>query len=101
MPRAGEPVLRVPSDPLRRQIVGLLATEQLCTCHLVELTSARQTNISNHLRVLREVGLVAAEPASRFTCYRLAARAARCSARATDRPRRMAQNAATRHRPCP
>ena len=55
------------SSGLRRQIVTLLSTEQLCTCHLVELTGARQTNISNHLRVLGEVGLVAAEPAGRFT----------------------------------
>lgn len=59
------------ADPLRLQILVLLAAEQLCTCHLVELTGARQTNISNHLRVLRETGLVAAEPAGRFTYYRL------------------------------
>jgi ArsR family transcriptional regulator len=62
---------RALADPLRAQIVQLLAAEQLCTCHLVELTGARQTNISNHLRVLREVGLVEAEPAGRYTYYRL------------------------------
>jgi ArsR family transcriptional regulator, arsenate/arsenite/antimonite-responsive transcriptional repressor len=66
-----ERVLRVLADPLRLQILTLLAAEQLCTCHLVELTGGRQTNISNHLRVLRESGLVAAEPAGRFTYYRL------------------------------
>ena len=59
------------SDPLRARIVELLAAEQLCTCHLVELTGARQTNISNHLRVLREAGVVEAEPAGRYTYYRL------------------------------
>jgi len=52
-------------------MVRALATEQLCTCHLVEITGARQTNISNHLRVLREAGVVAAQPAGRFTYYRL------------------------------
>jgi ArsR family transcriptional regulator len=64
-------VVRALADPLRAQIVELLAAEQLCTCHLVELTGARQTNVSNHLRILREAGLVDAEPAGRYTYYRL------------------------------
>jgi ArsR family transcriptional regulator len=96
-----EPVLRVLSDPLRRRIVTLLAVEQLCTCHLVELTGARQTNISNHLRVLREAGLVAAEPAGRFTYYRLmAGPLAALGEQLTDLAGR-AETAATRRRPCP
>lgn len=64
-------VMRVLADPLRMQIVTLLASEALCTCHLVEATGARQTNLSNHLRVLREVGLVETEPCGRFTYYKL------------------------------
>ena len=63
--------LRVLADPLRRQIVELLSREQLCNCHLVEETGARQTNVSNHLRALREVGLVETEPQGRYTYYRL------------------------------
>jgi ArsR family transcriptional regulator len=34
-------------------------------------TGARQTNLSNHLRVLREAGVVETEPCGRFTYYRL------------------------------
>ena len=64
-------VLRVLADPLRLQIVGLLAGEALCTCHLVEVTGARQTNLSNHLRILRDAGLVKTEPCGRFTYYKL------------------------------
>ncbi len=64
-------VIRALADPLRAQIVELLAAENLCTCHLVEITGARQTNISNHLRVLRDAGLVSAEPTGRYTFYRL------------------------------
>ena len=64
-------VLRLLADPLRARIVTLLAGEALCTCHLVAETGARQTNISNHLRVLREAGLVESEPCGRFTYYRL------------------------------
>jgi ArsR family transcriptional regulator len=59
--------LRLLADPLRARIVELLSTEVLCTSHLVEITGARQTNISNHLRVLREAGLVTTEPCGRFT----------------------------------
>src|SRR4051795_9419809 len=64
-------LMRVLADPLRLQIVTLLAKETLCTTHLVEETGARQTNLSNHLRVLREAGVVDTEPCGRFTYYRL------------------------------
>lgn len=64
-------LLRALADPVRAAIVQALAADELCTCHLVELTGARQTNVSNHLRVLRNAGLVEAEPAGRFTYYRL------------------------------
>ncbi|MFI6579204.1 ArsR/SmtB family transcription factor [Nocardiopsis sp. NPDC050513] len=64
-------LIRVLGDPLRMRIVSLLAHETLCTTHLVEETGAKQTNLSNHLRVLREAGLVETEPCGRFTYYRL------------------------------
>jgi ArsR family transcriptional regulator, arsenate/arsenite/antimonite-responsive transcriptional repressor len=64
-------VIRVLGDPLRLQIVTLLARETLCTTHLVEETGARQTNLSNHMKVLREAGVVETEPCGRFTYYRL------------------------------
>ncbi|MFI6555279.1 ArsR/SmtB family transcription factor [Streptomyces griseus] len=64
-------LIRVLSDPLRLRIVTLLARETLCTTHLVEETGARQNNLSNHLRVLREAGVVETEPCGRFTYYKL------------------------------
>ncbi|MFJ1797382.1 ArsR/SmtB family transcription factor [Streptomyces sp. NPDC088180] len=64
-------VMKALGDPLRLRIVNLLARETLCTTHLVEETGARQTNLSNHLKVLREAGLVETEPCGRFTYYRL------------------------------
>jgi DNA-binding transcriptional ArsR family regulator len=63
--------LRVFADPLRCEIIRLLAAEQLCTCHLVAETGAVQPTVSHHLRVLREAGLVEGEPSGRFTYYRL------------------------------
>lgn len=67
----GTPLLKVLADPLRLRIVELLASETLCTCHLVEETGAGQTTVSHHLRVLRESGMVDTEPCGRFTYYRL------------------------------
>lgn len=64
-------LLGVLAEPTRATIVRALAREELCTCHLVELTGARQTNVSNHLRVLREAGAVEGEQAGRYTYYRL------------------------------
>ncbi|QVQ52237.1 winged helix-turn-helix transcriptional regulator [Spiractinospora alimapuensis] len=64
-------LLKVLSDPLRLRIVGLLARETLCTTHLVAETGASQTNLSNHLRMLRDAGVVETEPCGRFTYYRL------------------------------
>jgi ArsR family transcriptional regulator len=64
-------LIRVLADPLRLQIVTLLAHETLCTTHLVEETGARQTNLSNHLKVLRDAGVVDTEPCGRFTYYKL------------------------------
>ncbi len=59
------------ADPLRFRIVDLLANEVLCTCHLVELTGAKQPTISHHLKVLRDAGVVSSEPVGRNTYYRL------------------------------
>lgn len=67
--------MRVLADPLRWKIVTLLSRETLCTTHLIEETGARQTNLSNHLKVLRDAGLVETEPCGRFTYYRLRAEA--------------------------
>ncbi|HEY2261489.1 MAG TPA: metalloregulator ArsR/SmtB family transcription factor [Streptosporangiaceae bacterium] len=63
--------MRVLADPVRWKIVTLLARETLCTTHLVEETGARQTNLSNHLRVLRDAGVADTEPCGRFTYYSL------------------------------
>ncbi|MFF1298381.1 MULTISPECIES: ArsR/SmtB family transcription factor [unclassified Streptomyces] len=64
-------LMRVLADPIRLQIVTLLARETLCSTHLIEETGAKQTNLSNHLKVLRESGIVETEPCGRFTYYRL------------------------------
>ena len=63
--------MRLLADPLRMRIVSLLAREQLCTCHLVEDTGAKQTTVSHHLKALRKAGMVESSPHGRYTYYRL------------------------------
>lgn len=58
-------------DPLRLRIIELLADGEMCTCHLIEQTGAKQTTISHHLRILRQAGAVTSQEEKRFTWYRL------------------------------
>lgn len=64
-------LLRLFADPLRARLVSLLAAEQLCTCHLADATGSLPSAVSNHLRQLREAGVVEREVAGRYTYYRL------------------------------
>ena len=95
-----ETPLKVLADPLRRQIVELLAVEALCTCHLVEETGAGQTTVSHHLRVLRESGMVDTEPCGRFTYYRLRPDALRGLAESLSELATRAEAARGCKRPC-
>lgn len=61
--------LKLLGEPLRWEIVQLLAHEDLCTCHLVDALGVAQPLVSHHLRVLREAGLVETEPYGSFTYY--------------------------------
>jgi ArsR family transcriptional regulator len=37
----------------------------------IEITGAKQTTVSHHLRILREAGIVLSEAEGRFTWYRI------------------------------
>lgn len=94
-------LIRVLADPLRLRIVTLLARETLCTSHLVEETGAKQTNLSNHLRVLREAGVVETEPCGRFTYYKLCPDVIAQLAGRFAELAESARNAADNKRACP
>jgi ArsR family transcriptional regulator len=64
-------VLRVVAEPMRWRILELLASEELCVCHLVEELDVAQPLVSHHLRVLRDAGLVASARHRYWTYYRL------------------------------
>ncbi|WP_232323978.1 ArsR/SmtB family transcription factor [Catenuloplanes japonicus] len=64
-------VVRLLGDPLRAQIVRTLAGGPATTSHLVADTGAKQPNVSGHLKLLREAGVVTSESRGRFTHHRL------------------------------
>jgi ArsR family transcriptional regulator len=70
--------LRAISDPVRREILRLLARQGLCSLEradgmcaadLQRHTGLAQPTISHHMRVLAEAGLVQAEKVGTWVCY--------------------------------
>ena len=59
------------AEPRRRQILDLLAEHERPVHELVEQLSVSQPQVSKHLRVLREVGLVEARDRGRQRLYRI------------------------------
>jgi DNA-binding transcriptional ArsR family regulator len=64
-------VFNAVAEPRRRQIIDLLAVEERPVNDLVSLLRLAQPQVSKHLRVLREVGVVAARDDGRRRLYRL------------------------------
>jgi len=59
------------AEPRRRQILDLLASGERPVNDLVEAMDLAQPQVSKHLRVLREVGLVAVRGDGRQRLYRI------------------------------
>jgi DNA-binding transcriptional ArsR family regulator len=59
------------AEPRRRQIVDLLAAGELPVNDLVRRLGLAQPQVSKHLRVLREVGVVDVRDDGRHRLYRL------------------------------
>ena len=52
------PLLRALADETRLKIFALLTKEELCVCEIEDVLGLPQSLVSNHLAVLRRVGLV-------------------------------------------
>ena len=64
-------LIKALAEPVRWRIVELLATEELCVCHLVEHLGIAQPLVSHHLRVLRDAEVVTTSRYRYWTYYRL------------------------------
>ena len=63
-------MLKALGNPVRFQIVEALAERQMCiTAQIVELLPLAQSTVSQHLKVLKEAGLIRGEIDGPATCY--------------------------------
>lgn len=67
-------MLKALGNPLRFRIMQYLAEKQVCiTGDIVEFTTLAQSTVSQHLKVLREAGLIEGEIEGPATCYCISA----------------------------
>lgn len=66
-------VFQALSDGTRIRVVRVLAAseEEACLCELVDSLLAPQYKLSRHLKILRQVGVLAAEKDGRFIYHKL------------------------------
>ena len=63
-------MLKALGNPVRFQILQTLAEKQACiTGEIVEFTTLAQSTVSQHLKVLREAGLIQGDIEGPATCY--------------------------------
>ncbi len=63
-------MLKALGNPVRFQILQILAEKKVCiTGEIVDSTNLAQSTVSQHLKVLREAGLISGEIEGPATCY--------------------------------
>lgn len=58
-------------DPIRLEIVNLLAGKEMCVCDIISSFQVSQPTISHHLRVLKQVDLVNDRKEGKWIYYSL------------------------------
>ncbi|MGE0552886.1 MAG: ArsR/SmtB family transcription factor [Gemmatimonadales bacterium] len=66
-----DPAFRALADPIRREILALLADHPLPVHAIAEEFAVSRPAVSKHLRILKQAGLVRDTPMGRTTYYRL------------------------------
>ncbi len=93
-------LIKAMAHPTRLQILEILSRYESCVCHLEAILRRPQANISQHLAVLREAGLVADRKDGLIVYYRLADDLT-CELLATTRQLLLHQNPGLRFPPVP
>ena len=65
-------IFKALGDKTRLRILGLLASGEICVCHVHESLATSQPKASRHLAYLRRVGLVVTRRSGTWVYYRLA-----------------------------
>ena len=64
-------LIKAIGHPTRLRILDILSVGEACVCHLTTILKQRQPNVSQHLMVLREAGLVRDRKDGVIVYYRL------------------------------
>jgi len=64
-------VFKALGEPTRLKILKLIYTQPMCVCELSAVLDMLQPRISQHLRILKEAGLVSERKEGYFTYYNL------------------------------
>ncbi|KYK36284.1 MAG: winged helix-turn-helix transcriptional regulator [Theionarchaea archaeon] len=62
-------MLKALGDTTRLRILELLRNGKLCVCEIIPQIEASQSNISQHLRILRDAGIIELEKHGRENHY--------------------------------
>lgn len=64
-------ILKILSDTNRLRILNLLYRHELCVCELEYLLNISQSNLSKHLRLMSEAGLLENRRQNKFAYYKI------------------------------
>ena len=64
-------ILRAVAHPSRIKILQILGRNQKCVKDLEQLVNIKQSNLSQHLRILKDRGIVECERRGMEVCYRI------------------------------
>lgn len=59
------------AHPVRLRVVKELMTEGVCVCDLKSSFQLRQSNLSQHLKILKDAGIVTVQREGLKVCYKL------------------------------
>ncbi|MBU7042898.1 MAG: winged helix-turn-helix transcriptional regulator [Theionarchaea archaeon] len=62
-------VFKAMGDETRLEILELLRNGKMCVCEIVPQIDASQSNISQHLRILKDTGIIELEKRGRSNYY--------------------------------
>lgn len=65
-------LLKVLGHPARLRVLQILAVQETCVCDLLPTLAIEQSNLSQHLKLLRKHGVVAFRKEGNRVIYRLA-----------------------------
>ena len=64
-------VFKALGEPTRLKIIKMLSVQGLCVCELSETLDMLQPRVSQHLKILKEAGLIKEKKEGYWVCYSL------------------------------